>query len=76
MDTVLPLEETDPFVAEQLRLIVNGKHPTVRGLSCGWQRREYHLWSGECVVGTSKPPGRNDACPCGSRLKYKKCCGR
>ena len=23
-----------------------------------------------------KPPGRNDPCPCGSGLKYKKCCGR
>lgn len=20
-------------------------------------------------------PGRNDACPCGSGAKYKKCCG-
>ena len=23
----------------------------------------------------SHPPGRNDPCPCGSGLKYKKCCG-
>ncbi len=23
-----------------------------------------------------KKPGRNDPCPCGSGLKYKKCCGR
>ena len=22
-----------------------------------------------------KKPGRNDACPCGSGKKYKKCCG-
>jgi uncharacterized protein len=22
------------------------------------------------------PPGRNEPCPCGSGLKYKKCCGR
>ena len=27
---------------------------------------------------TVKPvkPGRNDICPCGSGMKYKKCCGR
>ncbi len=25
---------------------------------------------------TSAKPGRNDACPCGSGLKYKKCCGK
>ncbi|MBU2644703.1 SEC-C domain-containing protein [bacterium] len=23
----------------------------------------------------SRKPGRNDSCPCGSGLKYKKCCG-
>lgn len=23
-----------------------------------------------------KGPGRNDSCPCGSGLKYKRCCGR
>ena len=25
---------------------------------------------------TTKTPGRNEPCPCGSGLKYKKCCGR
>ena len=25
---------------------------------------------------SSSTPGRNDPCPCGSGLKYKKCCGR
>lgn len=25
---------------------------------------------------TAKKPGRNDPCPCGSGLKYKKCCGK
>ena len=25
---------------------------------------------------TSKPPGRNDPCPCGSGRKFKNCCGR
>ena len=27
-------------------------------------------------VRVGKKPGRNDPCPCGSGLKYKKCCGR
>ncbi len=27
-------------------------------------------------VRKSKKPGRNDPCPCGSGLKYKKCCGK
>ena len=27
-------------------------------------------------VKTSRKPGPNDPCPCGSGLKYKKCCGR
>ncbi len=26
--------------------------------------------------GPGRKPGRNDPCPCGSGLKYKKCCGR
>jgi preprotein translocase subunit SecA len=25
---------------------------------------------------SSKVAGRNDACPCGSGKKYKKCCGK
>lgn len=27
-------------------------------------------------VKVAKKPGRNDPCPCGSGLKYKKCCGK
>lgn len=27
------------------------------------------------AVTSGKKPGRNDPCPCGSGLKYKKCCG-
>ena len=27
-------------------------------------------------VKKQQKPGRNDPCPCGSGLKYKKCCGR
>lgn len=28
------------------------------------------------TVHVEKKPGRNDPCPCGSGLKYKKCCGK
>jgi SEC-C motif domain protein len=28
------------------------------------------------VVRTAPKVGRNDPCPCGSRLKFKKCCGK
>jgi preprotein translocase subunit SecA len=28
------------------------------------------------TVVKGKRPGRNDACPCGSGLKYKNCCGK
>lgn len=28
------------------------------------------------IVVKEKEPGRNDACPCGSGKKYKKCCGK
>jgi len=41
------------------------------------RRKELYLEqkkSGTVVVG--KKIGRNDPCPCGSGLKYKKCCGK
>lgn len=31
---------------------------------------------GETVVRESPKVGRNEPCPCGSKLKYKKCCGK
>jgi len=30
----------------------------------------------EPIKNTAVPPRRNDPCPCGSRKKYKQCCGR
>ena len=38
-------------------------------------RTEYAWYIHERRGGTSWPPGRNDACWCGSQRKYKKCCG-
>ena len=33
-------------------------------------------WKKSKIVVKEKTPGRNDPCPCGSGLKYKKCCGK
>ncbi len=33
-------------------------------------------WIHEGRTGGQKKPGRNDPCPCGSGLKYKRCCGK
>lgn len=64
------LEETDPFLAEQLQLIAQRKHPTVRGIDGS----RIFLKEGRHEI-TGKV-GRNDTCPCGSGKKAKKCCLR
>jgi len=28
------------------------------------------------IIGSSRPTGRNDKCPCGSGKKYKRCCSK
>jgi uncharacterized protein YchJ len=76
MDAILPLEQEHPELAEHIRLIANGEHPAVVSFSASWRRREYRLKDGRRVASNTKPPGRNDNCPCGSGVKYKKCCGR
>ena len=42
------------------------------------ERREeiYKEYKRSKTVHVEKKPGRNDPCPCGSGLKYKKCCGK
>ena len=30
----------------------------------------------DMAKGAEKAPGRNDVCPCGSGVKYKRCCGK
>lgn len=42
------------------------------------ERREeiYKEYKKSKTVHVEKKPGRNDPCPCGSGLKYKKCCGK
>lgn len=42
------------------------------------ERREeiYREYKQSRTIRVEKKPGRNDPCPCGSGLKYKKCCGK
>jgi hypothetical protein len=44
----------------------------------GWASvREMDEWLGRPAAGPApRTVGRNDPCPCGSGIKYKRCCGR
>lgn len=76
----LPLEQTDPDLAEHFRLIANGVHPTVWRLII--TKSEFTIFKRAGGVGSviirriGKSLGRNDPCECGSGKKFKKCCGK
>ncbi|MBO5751815.1 MAG: YchJ family protein [Kiritimatiellae bacterium] len=42
----------------------------------GWKFSDGNFVKEEPIVREEPRVGRNDACPCGSGKKYKKCCGR
>ena len=66
-------EDEYPVAAEHLRLIARGDHPAVKSLHLGCPKRyRYRLWP----VTAPEKVGRNDPCPCGSLLKFKKCHGK
>lgn len=71
----MPLEQTDPELAEHIRLIVGGEHAVASFNSYG-NTRIYKMSDGRIIRRVSKIPGRNEVCSCGSGKKYKKCCGR
>ena len=51
--------------------------PFVKAVAAQWRRQtlEEHMPpAGAAVARKTRKPGRNDPCPCGSGLKYKKCC--
>lgn len=75
MDTVLPLEQTDPELAEHFRLIANRQHPAVHSVSCCNGHITITPYLQRPIIRKIKVPGRNDPCHCGSGRKYKKCCG-
>lgn len=73
MTSPLPLEQTDPEIADLFRDICNKKYRY--GI-----KSIHEAPSGE-IIFTPAPSkslkiGRNDPCICGSGKKYKKCCGR
>lgn len=69
----LPLEQTDPEMAEHIRLIANREHPLIRRLNIGLSRAAITFHDGRVKVVPNA--GRNDPCPCKSGRKFKKCCG-
>ncbi|MHC4332489.1 MAG: SEC-C metal-binding domain-containing protein [Planctomycetota bacterium] len=76
MNTVVPLEESDPELAEHLRLIANREHTAVQGVACQGNSLVITKNDGQQVFRKIKLPGRNDPCYCDSGRKFKKCCGR
>jgi uncharacterized protein YecA (UPF0149 family) len=68
IEPVRPLEETDPDLAAEIKLISNGSHPTVKAI-----HGDYIIPK---PIKAEAKVGRNDPCPCGSSKKFKKCCGR
>ena len=69
----LPLEQTDPEIAEFFQDICHKENP--------YGIQAVHEYDGGVAfqpapVKVEKKVGRNDPCPCSSGKKYKKCCGR
>lgn len=71
---VQPLESTDPILAENIRQIVRGEHPTVQTLYFNPGGFMLCKKDGSRII--RRLAGRNDLCPCGSKLKFKRCCGK
>ena len=71
--------EDQATVEFEARLLVAGKVDAVHESSCFVkQQRRWLYTSGELLLATFQPwnPGRNEACPCGSGKKFKRCCQR
>lgn len=69
-----PLEQSDPELAEQLRLIANQQHPVVKTLVSASDVTAFITHDGQQIIRRRKAPGRNDPCYCGSGKKFKRCC--
>lgn len=44
-------------------------HEKLENMQISWRQGKY-------IIQRVKKTGRNDSCPCGSGLKFKKCCGK
>lgn len=76
MSDPVPLEVSDPELAEHFRLVANGIHPVIHRMSLHAEANVYVIHSGRVVQFKHKMPERNDPCHCGSGKKFKKCHGR
>jgi uncharacterized protein YecA (UPF0149 family) len=61
----------DPYMRVMAQLVRRGEAPAA---IMGMIREEDAAAAGATRTGGAA--GRNDACPCGSGKKFKKCCGR
>lgn len=72
-------EQNNAIVEFEARLLVDGKVDALR------ERSQFIFENGQWfyTTGELRPPGnrsfkpgRNESCPCGSGLKFKRCCGK
>jgi len=70
----LPLEQTDPWLAEFFMDIASGKKKF--GINSIRVVNDKELFYTLCPVKNVVKVGRNSPCLCGSGKKFKKCCGK
>lgn len=73
IETPIPLEQSDPELAELLGWVCqhNSKAERKDRIVVSID----HEYAAFATVVAKPTVGRNDPCPCGSGRKYKKCCG-
>ncbi|MBN1782492.1 anaerobic sulfatase maturase [bacterium] len=64
------------YFCESYRRFFEHADPFFRSLAEGWKTEQKRRHVRDMVQTAGIQIGRNDPCPCGSELKYKKCCGR
>jgi len=71
-------ENNRNYLCEAYRIFFEHADPVFTELAAHWKARrneEAKRESAKRIAAAGVRPGRNDPCPCGSGLKYKKCCG-
>jgi uncharacterized protein len=63
------------FYCQSYKTLFEHADKRFKELAAEWKRQQSPMGSFSPPQGTPQV-GRNDPCPCGSGLKYKKCCGR
>jgi uncharacterized protein YchJ len=71
-----PVEDTDPELAEQMKQISEGNHPLIKSVVVEKNCVRLYMKDGTVKTKRVKLPGRNEPCYCGSKKKFKRCCGR